>query len=311
MKFFDDKGNPVVEPDKIKDDKGNEIDNPKAGKPITGKPCLVNDLKGQLPHRKVENLQHTEYYYDLLQEEGKKGNGPAGGGVQVVLVDDHSIWNEGEKDQEIVKEKVKQVVNGAVEKTTEQNGAGSIPGDLMDLIERLNHVPKDWRADLQRFAARTSEIKIESSRKRRNRRYGLLYPGHKIYPELHLAVCTDCSGSVSDEQLNQFFAEINKIKELGAKITIIEFDAKVNNVYEYDPKKPIKVTGRGGTHFQPAFEEASKHEVDGIIFFTDGGDCYNDAKQPKVPLLWALLDGYTCTYEWGQKTYVKVKKKKS
>lgn len=328
MQFFDKQGNPFVEPDKIKDKQGNEIANPDAGKPRLAEPCLVALLKKKFP--KVDHKQAMEYYYEFLhqnmpkqqmqmqsqsqgqgqgQGQGKPQQGQGNGAG--TPIDDHGIWAQGNTDPEYVTEKVKQVVNKAVEETQERS-AGSIPGDLMELIHKLNYKPRDWRQDLQRFVARTAEIVIESSRKVRNRRYGIMFPGYKIYPKLHIAVLTDTSGSVGDEELNQFFAEIERIHKNNVEITVVEFDAKVNGVFKFDPRKEIKVHGRGGTHFKPGFEEARKLDVDGIICFTDGGDCYNDCEKPKVPVLWALVgnNAEQCLpYKWGSRTKITVKKK--
>ena len=302
MKFYDKEGNVILQPEEIEQEDGTKIKNPEGGKPIIGKPCMVEELAKKFP--KIERKQTLEYYYSFLKENlSKKTIGIQIGGT----VDDHSLWKEGNQDTEFVTEKVKQIVNDAVEKT--QNSKGNIPGDLLEIINRLNYKPKDWRQDLQKFIARTSEIIVETSRKIRNRRYGVLYPGFKTFPKMKLAIPVDCSGSVSNEILNQFFTEIERIHKTGVEITVIEFDTKVNGVFDFNPKREIKIHGRGGTHFAPALEKCEELEVDGIIFFTDGGDCYTDAKKPKIPILWALSEDNTCGYSWGMRTQVKLNRK--
>lgn len=231
----------------------------------------------------------------------------------MVTVDDHSIWSEGNQDHEYVTEKIKSVVDKAVEQSGGRE-AGNIPYEVLQAIEALNHKPKDWRSDLQRFVSRASESFRLSTRKKRNRRYGTLYPGIKRYPKLTLACLFDASGSVDDEEAAQFFAEIGRIHNNNVKVTIVEFDTQVNAIYEYDPKKKPQLHGRGGTSFKPAFDAAKKLEVDGIICFTDGGDWGNDVDKPKIPVLWALVGERAeeyLPYKWGARTVVKVNKRKA
>lgn len=241
----------------------------------------------------------------------KKGQKPCPDckGHGLAVIDDHSTWAEGDTDDEYVKEKVRQTVNRAAE-NTEYRSAGSIPNNVQQLIDALNHTPKDWRNDLQKFIARTSEIVTETSRKKRNRRYGILYPGYKNYPKMHLAVAIDTSASVNDEELCQFMSEINRIHNNSVKVTIIECDSEVHGVYEFDPKKKINIKGRGGTAFKPAFDEAKKLDIDGLIYFTDGENWdVDEVKRPRFPVMWALLKGQKVKYDFGYKTEVVVRKK--
>ncbi len=196
------------------------------------------------------------------QGKGQPGQGqgqPQGGGM---TLDDHSAWHESGATEDQITEKVKEVVNKAVEQTSAKD-MGNVPGNIMQAIQALNHVPKDWRQDVQRFVARTAEIVIETTRKKRNRRYGIIFPGYKIHPKLHIGIGLDTSGSVGDEELAQFHSEICRLHNMGIDLTIIECDTQVNQVYKFDPKKEFKVIGRGGTAFKPVFDKAAELEIDG------------------------------------------------
>ena len=293
VKLFDEKGETVKYPAGVKDDKGNDL----SGKPVEGKLLFVNDLKKQIPA--AMNEQEFEYYYELIKKEqekndkgGKGGKDPTGGGM---TLDDHGAWHESDATEDQITEKVKEVVNKAVEQTSAKD-MGNVPGNIMKAIQDLNHVPKDWRQDIQRFVARATEIFIENTRKKRNRRYGIVFPGYKITPKLHIGVLMDTSGSVADEEVTQFHAEMCRLHNMHIDITVIECDMKVNQVYKFDPKKPFVVHGRGGTAFAPAFEEAAKHELDGIIYMTDG-ECWGEKiPVPKVPVLWALTPPFQASH---------------
>lgn len=251
------------------------------------------------------------------QGQPQQGQGQGGGsqpcpdchGQGGMVLDDHGIWFEGEQNPDAVTEKVKEVVNKAAEDCQDRK-AGSIPGEILEAIDKLNHVPKDWRQDVQRFVARSAEILVESTRKKRNRRYGTLYPGIKTFPKLHIVTVFDSSASVQGEELNQFWAEMARLHKMEIKLTVIECDSKVQAVYEFDPKRKPEIYGRGGTAFIPAFEEAKKHDPDGLIYFTDGENWEGDElKKPKFPVLWAILKGYKSHYDWGAKTTIEVRKR--
>lgn len=314
VNLFDKDGKKFTVPKEIKDDKGNMVPNtdPKAGKAVEADLIFVSELKKQFPH--IEHNQTMEYYYEFFKQEQEKNKDKNGGSGtdQFVVLDDHDLWHEGDATEDQITDKVKEVVNKAVEQTGDRS-MGKMPGELLSAIETLNHVAKDWRQDIQRFAARSSEIKTESTRQKRNRRYGIVYPGFKTFPKLHLTIALDTSGSVCDESLQQFHAEMCRLYNMDIMLTVMECDTKVNATYNFDPKKPFKVHGRGGTQFKPVFEkiEKDKMDTDGLIYFTDGACWGEDIKKPKYPVLWALtppfqLDG---SMTFGSKTKVEIKKR--
>lgn len=292
-------------------DKEGNLLKDESGKPLEMRPCLVTD------HPELPRYKHTEFYYENLKNNknpdncsngtGKKKKGQHGDGYGYTI-DDHQIWGEGNTDSEYVLEKIKQAVDRAVEASGGIE-AGNIPGDVKVLIEKLKTKTKNWKAELQRFVSRATEVITDSSRKIRNRRYGVLYPGTKYDPKLNLVVVIDSSGSIDDVVLAQFISEIDRIHKTGAVVTIIECDAAVQQVYPYDPRKKIEARGRGGTDFAPALKKAEEMNPDALVYFTDGEDYGNAVKQPKYPVLWALLPGCSVRYKWGHKINLETNKK--
>ncbi len=299
VKFFGEDGKQLTYPKGTKDDKGKDLE----GKPVEDKLLFVNDLKKQIPN--IEKEQNFEYYYEFLKKEEDKNkdkNGQGQGPGSGMTLDDHSAWHESSATEDQITEKVKEVVNKAVEQTSAKD-MGTIPGHIMQAIHNLNHVPKDWRQDIQRFVARTAEILIEATRKKRNRRYGIVFPGFKTTPKLHIAIGLDTSGSVGDEELAQFHSEIVRLHNMGVDLTIIECDTKVNvPPYKFDPKKEFKVHGRGGTQFKPVFDACAELEVDGLIYMTDG-ECWGEnIPKPNFTVLWALTPPFQANHlpKWYQ-----------
>lgn len=242
---------------------------------------------------------HTlEFYANELKDNENLKN--------LNTIGDHSLWSESEGDKEMLKEKVKQAVKNAAANT---RSAGKMTADLELLVDRLNHIPKDWRSDLRRFVSRSMEVNIDTSRKKRNRRYGISQPGMVKEERLHIGVAIDTSGSISDEALSQFMAEIANIAKY-AEVTVVEADSEVKNSYKFDAKKTYKVAGRGGTAYQPAFDFFSKEtDVDGVIYLGDM-DCFGEKLiKPKYPVMWAIIGTQEPPAKWGSVTKVEVKRK--
>lgn len=262
-----------------------------------GIPDLIKD--GMFPEKfGLPDGETLEYYVEKLKnnEQLKEMTG----------VDGHELWAESEGDKEILKEKIRRSVNEAAKKAKE---AGKMSAEHTHLVDRLNYKAKDWKSDLKRFAARAVETMLVQSKKKRNRRYGIMYPGVVKEELLHIGVALDTSGSISDEALCQFMAEVANIAKY-ATVTVVEADSEVKNSYLFDPKKKYEVKGRGGTAYQPAFDYFTKQtEVDGVIYFGDM-DCFDEQLiKPKYPVLWAIVGNQNPPASWGARTKVEVTQK--
>jgi len=270
--------------------------------------CAINwhlpNLNENCPRPKMYNQpdnQTMEYYFEHIKDHPKLKQ-------QMGMEDTHSLWKESTGAKEFIKEKIRQAVNKAAKRT---KAAGKLTADQELLVEYFNGGNKvNWKQELRRFVARTIETKVESSRKKRNRRYGIMFPGQVKMEDLHIGVAKDSSGSVSDEAYVQFMKEIDNIAKF-AKVTMLDADAEVKNVEEY--KKGMKVTrkGYGGTAYQPALDYFSKDKtVDGVIYFGDM-DCYDNEElvKPKYKVLWAIVGDQKPPAEWGDKIYIDVSDK--
>ena len=108
--------------------------------------------------------------------------------------------------------------------------------------------------------------------------------------KISILVAVDTSGSVSNEELKDFFSEITYIYKAGAKITILECDAQISANYEYTGKWTGKVHGRGGTDFAPAVDYYREHKKDYtmFVFFTDGYAPIEGLNVPNNDMLWVI-----------------------
>jgi predicted metal-dependent peptidase len=168
---------------------------------------------------------------------------------------------------------------------------GRLPGRLRSHIEALRAARAgtlDWRRVLRMFAASSRRSRIRGTLRRESRRYHA-FPGIRVTRGQRMAVCVDTSGSIDDEVLADFFAEIHHLWRAGAEIMVLEVDARLHRTWRYVGTPPSEVAGRGGTSFDPglrAVREAMP-SYDACVYLTDGY-APQPTERPGVPLLWLV-----------------------
>lgn len=258
---------------------------------------------GKRTFQELEEGQIAEYYYNRINQFAEENSDvlpSAEAGDFGETLDDHSTWEKSEGNEEMQKEVAKQAVNESVKNA---GGIGNVPGDVAALVNEMNKSQVNWRQQLRQFYVNTLKSSKTSTRKKRNRRYGIIQPGVKKKPELHLGLCVDTSGSVSDAELGMFWAEMQAINSCGVKITVIEADCSVQNVYEFDSKKTPEFKGRGGTAYSPAIKKAIELKVDGILYCGDF-DAADKPENPNKPFLWVGVRNSPPPADFGKVIYL-------
>ena len=169
---------------------------------------------------------------------------------------------------------------------------GSLSGHLVEEIIASTKARVDYRKILAGFRASILSEKRKLTRMRPNRRSGFDAMGSRYDFTTHMIIGVDCSGSISKEDLRNFYSTINRFFQYGIKqIDVVQFDAVLGEVQTLrKASTSIKVTGRGGTCFQPFIDYVAEHpEYDGALIYTDGY-----APKPTIPtnmrtpLCWVL-----------------------
>ena len=172
--------------------------------------------------------------------------------------------------------------------------AGKLPGNIERLIDETMKATVDWKTQLRHFIGET--IRNDYTWARPNRRFvgsGLYMPSLYGDDVLKIAVAIDTSGSVSKEELSQFTAELNMIRnEFKCEVTRLYCDTQVHapKVFEPDEELEFEARGFGGTDFRPPFrwlEENRDEPLSGMIYFTDGY-CWSFPEEPEYPVMWTL-----------------------
>ena len=124
-----------------------------------------------------------------------------------------------------------------------------------------------------RYFIKTSRRADKRSTVRRlNRKYPRIHAGRKVTRLANIAISIDQSGSVCDNMLAKFFAELNALSKL-ASFTVIPFDTQVDEskvfVWKKGENRPWERVLSGGTCFDAPTKYVNKERFDGHIVLTD------------------------------------------
>ena len=228
--------------------------------------------------------KHFEFYARSIQQLMPKGEQSLGGGSD----DDSDANNDlaaNWQQDELMAAQVDQVINNV-------KAWGSMPGNLVDQIIASTKARVDYRKILAGFRASILSEKRKLTRMRPNRRFGYDAMGSRYDFCTRMLIGIDCSASITKTDLRNFYSTINRFFKYGIKqIDVVQFDVKLGEVQTLlKASEEIKISGRGGTLFQPFIDYVAKHpEYDGALIYTDGY-----APHPEIPanmrtrLCWVL-----------------------
>jgi predicted metal-dependent peptidase len=248
--------------------------------------CTVESIRELTKDNSIKNNETTEYYFNFLKslkEELKEK-------FKDFKFDEHE-FGEGEGEGEGTPfdiDVAKALTVGLLEKAKSKMGAGTTPGEAEITIEKYRKSKKDWRAILRRYTASMVDSNVKTTRNKRNRRYGFIIPGKKKTFNPKVVAIVDTSGSMDSERISKVWGELYKLEKQGYEITIIEADAAVHRVMEFNSKKCPQLKGGGGTLYQPALDAAAKLNPDICIYMTDL-DPADKVTKAKFSVIWMCV----------------------
>jgi predicted metal-dependent peptidase len=256
--------------------------------------------------------KESEWYYrELLKvkknfEQEMKGEGEGGegegkpgenGGTGEAQFDDHGEWSgqkEGQANSasEAAKEMAKEVLRDAMEKAAQNaaqsSGWGSVSAEMQkSILERIRGTV-DWRKVLRWFCNASIKADRRNSIRKINKRYPYIHSGKVNNRTANIAVSIDQSGSVSNELLSSFYAELDSLSQY-VTFTVIPFDSDVGVKDIFTWKKGERRTWErymcGGTDFNAPTAYVNAHpEFDAHIILTDM--CAPKPVSSKRPRIW-------------------------
>lgn len=190
--------------------------------------------------------------------------------------------------------------------------AGQLPGDLQRLANEYFNPPQvDWRELLRAYMIKPKND--EYTWNRGNRRYlsqDLYLPTQRGVGSGEVVICIDTSGSLSEQQLQEFADEINDIVETvkPERTYVLYCDTRIQHVDEFNQGEQMhfKAHGGGGTEFEPPFKWINDKGLcpEVFVYCTDGY-CQFPKEVTDYPTIWVVNSDVTPP--WGEHVPIKSK----
>ena len=231
-------------------------------------------IPGRGPFADMPANMTAEWYYQKLidKSEGQNGNDYDSSDS----LDDHSGWDENTENidpsiKEIAKQRLKEIMKEAADEANKRSWgsvSSSMRGEILDRISSK----VDWRSVLRYFIKTSKRSSKTKTVRRLNKRYPYIHAGVKVKRHANIASSIDQSGSVNDEMLSLFFAELNSLSKV-ATFTVVPFDSTVDEKLIYTWKKGVHKKAErvmcGGTDFDAPTKYVNENDFDGHIILTD------------------------------------------
>jgi len=271
---------------------------------------LVDENMGKMPEGGLydndiwqQGNGTTDGIYKVLpaEEDGEGGVGSVGGQGDPLDECLDADGSPAEQEQNAAEWKVK---------VAQAAQAAKMMGKMSAGVERFVGTvlqPKvDWREVLQRFVEKCKDD--TRSWARPNRRFlsqGMYLPSTSGEAMGELVVAVDCSGSIGQEEIDQFSAEVLTIKEDSnpSAIHVVYFDTEVSHYDKFTRDDEVHITphGGGGTAFSPVFKYLEEHSIEPVacVVLTDLW-CSDFGNEPAYPTLWVTTDSNSTDAPFGE-----------
>ena len=173
---------------------------------------------------------------------------------------------------------------------------GLNPGDLAEHIAAMLQPTIDWRTALRNLLTEYVSTRDTWSRPdRRTAANGPYLAGKEPHGAPPIAFAVDTSGSMSNKELAEVWAEVRECADamLPETIRIIQCDAAIADDQTFEPEdlpQELDARGRGGTLFQPVFDlleaEWGENEIGCLIYLSDLYCSDYPSIPPEYPVIW-------------------------
>jgi len=241
----------------------------------------------------------AEGIYAILppSQDGGSSGGLPGGGSGGAPLDNIEEPDDADKAEQEAIWKVK-IAQGA----QAARMCGKLSTNFKRLVESVLKPKVDWRDVLARFLVRARTD--ERSWARPNRRFiaqGMYLPSVSGTQMGEIVVAVDCSGSIRNDEIDQFAAEIRSIHYdlMPAKLHVIYFDSKVKRADTFGTYDDVVINpkGGGGTAFSPVFKHIDAEGIQPVACVVLTDLCCDDfGLAPDYPVLWVSTDGKSAPF---------------
>ena len=283
-------------------------------------PELVQLPRGGLYDPQYHNMSMREIYKLLKSKkgggggggkpdkEGEKGSGSGGGEYEF---DKHDFGKP--MTQEEAKE-----MDGKIDRAIREGAllAGRLGIDLPRAISDMLNPVIDWKKELAEFVTSSCKGKDEYTWRKFNRRLisnDIYLPTVENETIGEVVVAIDTSGSIGQEQLNEFASELVSICEAVSPdaVRVLWWDTKVHGEQlftdNYDQiGSMLKPLGGGGTRVSSVAEYINKKKINAecVLVFTDGYLESDVVWNISAPTLWMVTENRNWTPPTGKKVFM-------
>ena len=181
----------------------------------------------------------------------------------------HDLWQESSETEA-------KTFLEITEKLAFQAHKGMPPAYILNMLDALaahkSELP--WNLYLKQVLGTVASTRQKTTARRNRRQPNRLdLRGELRSYKAKIAVALDMSGSISDEEFQQALQEVFAIvKNYKHEITLIECDDEIRRISPVKTVKDLKerLKIRGATRFSPVFDYANRHNINLLIYFTDG-----------------------------------------
>jgi len=273
---------------------------------------------------KYHNMNMREVYRLLKEEQEEKqkqggsgsGEGEPQGEGSGYSFDEHDIDGEGSAN-EMTPEEAK-ALEARIDRAVREGAllAGRLGVELPRAVTDLLTPKVDWREALREFVTSSCKGKDEYTWRKFNRR---LLPNDMYLPTVEdesigeIVVAIDTSGSIGQEQINEFATELVSICEVVTPdaIRILWWDTMVHGEQVFTDNytnigQMLKPLGGGGTRVACVSEYINnkKVEAEAVLVFTDGYVEQSPKWDINAPTLWLVTDNTGWQPPAGKKVIV-------
>ncbi|MCW8899236.1 MAG: VWA-like domain-containing protein [Gammaproteobacteria bacterium] len=308
--LIDDLDNQETLDQHIYDDSNSEGENNLAPPPESDSDA-DNTTKEKSPSQGAGSQQSPE------QQTGQSGSQPSsndkeGGGQssQPQKQDKNQNGKGAEKPQPLTHQEKEnltvqwqQRLAGAAQQAMQ---AGKLDGEMARMVDFLLQPQLPWRNLVSRYLNSIARDDYSYTRPSTRRGDPAIYPSLRS-AQLDIAIAIDTSGSISQNEIQEFVSEIDSLKgQMRARVTLIACDSELAEgcPWIYEPWEefslPKSIKGGGGTRFTPVFDWANKQDKmpDILVYFTDADGEFPNV-EPAFDVLW-LIKGKS-KVPWGQR----------
>jgi len=133
--------------------------------------------------------------------------------------------------------------------------AGKMDGAMARLVDHLLQPRLPWRMLLARYMTAAARDDYSYMRQSRRNQSDAILPALRS-SQVEVVVAVDTSGSIRDEEIAEFLAEVSALKgQMRARITLIPCDARIAEgaPWIFEPWEELRletnISGGGGTDF--------------------------------------------------------------